>query len=80
LILGAGNGGRTGDEPPSKVELVEKAGDAGDFVDCWLPVPSSAVAAGGGGVVSEDVVTGLLSMRSNAFPRGQYRAGRHSRR
>jgi hypothetical protein len=29
LMVGAGRGGRIGDEPPSAVELEEKAGDPG---------------------------------------------------
>lgn len=57
LIVGAGRGGRTGEEPPSNVEVVEKAGDAGRS-DAWMFAdPSSAVAAGGGDECDEEIVT-----------------------
>jgi len=56
LCFGAGSGGRTGDEPPSKVELVENAGDPGCSEDGILSVPSSACAAGGSDGSNEDVV------------------------
>jgi hypothetical protein len=53
-----GSGGRTGDEPPSAVEVVEKAGDRGcsGRRDGSSLGPSSAVAAGGGDEGNEDVV------------------------
>lgn len=57
--MGAGSGGRIGDEPPSSaVEVVEKAGDPGCSArwESMLPDPSSAVAAGGGDEGNEDVV------------------------
>ena len=59
LKVGAGSGGRIGDEPPSSaVEVVEKAGDPGCSArwESMLPGPSSAVAAGGGDESNEDVV------------------------
>jgi len=58
LKVGAGRGGRIGDDPPSsKVELVENAGDPGRSSACILSEPSSAFAAGGGDEFNEDVVT-----------------------
>jgi len=54
--VGAGNGGRTGEDPPSNVELVEKAGDPGCSDARILSGPSSALAAGGGDDFNEDVV------------------------
>jgi hypothetical protein len=50
LIVGAGSGGRTGEEPPSAVELDEKAGDPG-IGSCdgsaESTVPTCATAPGG---------------------------------
>ena len=58
LKVGAGRGGRTGEDPPSSnVELVENAGDPGRSDACILSGPSSASAAGGGDEGNEDVVT-----------------------
>lgn len=56
LSVGAGRGGSTGEEPPSNVELVEKAGDAGCFDARLLSNPSSAFAAGGGDEFNEEIV------------------------
>ena len=42
-------------DPPSKVELVENAGEPG-FSDGWCSIPSSAEAAGGGDELNGDVV------------------------
>ena len=56
LSVGAGRGGSTGEEPPSNVELVEKAGDAGCFDAHLLSNPSSAFAAGGGDECNEEIV------------------------
>lgn len=59
LKVGAGSGGRIGDEAASSaVEVVEKAGDPGCSARgrSMLPGPSSAVAAGGGDECNEDVV------------------------
>lgn len=57
LIVGCGRGGSTGLDPPSKVELVENAGDPGcsDGKASILVGPSSAIAAGGGDEFNEDV-------------------------
>ena len=48
LIVGAGRGGRIGDEPPSAVEVVERAGDPGVTrrVVRSAVMPSSADEAG----------------------------------
>ena len=56
LIFGAGRGGRTGDEPPSAVEAVERAGEPGASrdVDCFSVVPCCAGTAEGGLTASED--------------------------
>jgi len=56
--VGAGRGGSMGDEPPSAVELVDKAGDPGCSPNCegGFGGPSSALAAGGGVDGNEDVV------------------------
>ena len=63
LWVGSGRGGRRGDEPPSAVEVVEKAGDgARSEKDGRLACLSSAAAVGVEG--SEDVVdifTGRLA-------------------
>ena len=56
LCFGAGSGGRTGEDPPSNVELVEKAGDPGCSGDCIMSDPASACAAGGNEGSNEDVV------------------------
>lgn len=57
MKVGVGRGGRTGEDPPSNVELVEKAGDLGCSVTFVLSDPSSAFTAGGGDEFNEDVVT-----------------------
>jgi hypothetical protein len=57
MKVGIGRGGRTGEDPPSNVELVEKAGDLGCSVAFVLSNPSAAFAAGGGDESNEDVVT-----------------------
>lgn len=57
MKVGAGRGGRTGEDPPSNVELVEKAGDRGSSDAFVLAGPSSASTAGGGDESNEDVVT-----------------------
>jgi hypothetical protein len=59
LNVGAGRGGRTGEDPPSNVELVENAGDPGRSDACILTGPSSAFAAGGGDEGNEDVVANV---------------------
>lgn len=53
--MGGGRGGRTGEEPPSKVELVENAGDAGGSDAFRLPSPPSASKEGGADESNEDV-------------------------
>lgn len=57
LNVGAGRGGRTGEEPPSAVEVLEKAGDPGCCCDAGKSSnPSSAAAAGGGDEGREGIV------------------------
>ena len=56
LIVGAGSWGRTGEEPPSAVEVVERAGEPGVTcrAACFVVMPSCADAAGGGEEAGED--------------------------
>jgi hypothetical protein len=56
LNFGTGRGGRTGDEPPSAVEVVERAGEPGASrdVECFSVMPSCANATGGGLTAGED--------------------------
>lgn len=58
MNVGTGRGGSTGLDPPSKVELVENAGDPGcsGGWESILADPSSA-GAGGGEEINEDVVS-----------------------
>jgi hypothetical protein len=58
LYFGAGRGGRTGDDSPSAVEVVERAGErCGDLnVACFAAMPSCASAAGGGGEDSLSII------------------------
>lgn len=61
LNVGAGRGGRTGEEPPSAVEVLEKAGDPGCCCDAGKSSnPSSAAAAGGGDEGREGIVAGRV--------------------
>jgi hypothetical protein len=57
LIVGAGKGGRTGDEPPSAVELDENAGEPDERppgCDSLSKVPTCAIVAPGGDEAGED--------------------------
>lgn len=56
LNFGAGRGGRTGDEPPSAVEVVERAGEPGASRGArdFSIMPSCADATGGGLTAGED--------------------------
>ena len=58
MKVGAGRGGSKGDEAPSAVEVVDKAGDPdrADGREGRSRGPSSAFAAGGGDEGNEEIV------------------------
>lgn len=61
LIVGRGNGGRIGEEPPSSaVEVVENAGETARSIECVKGVPGVFSAGAGGG--GEDGMDGILSI------------------
>jgi hypothetical protein len=73
LNVGAGRGGRTGEDPPANVELDEKAGDPGCSDGGGLSSPSSVVTAGGGDEGKGGIVAGRsLSTILSAFSPGQH--------